>query len=264
MHGWEAEVMGTSHRTDLSGFAVRLQTYALKLAALYRISACAYDDDPPDHEVDEQSVRQAIAYCRVLWQNVAGLIDEDVAVTKESKELRRLKGIIGHGTTRSDALKLSKLRAKDFDQYVDTLVQSGEVTNEKRKASDVGIDRLRDTTVQWLAARNGHVAEPLEFPAVHLAAVPSSSLEFQGEPQEPGNYREPEGTTRSDPEHESPSSSTSLSLSNTPNESTRAPAKRKRGTASGELQAGDAGLADVDEVDVATFFAPPDDADPDR
>jgi hypothetical protein len=199
MHGWENEVTKTHHRNDLSGFAVRLQTYALKFAMLYRISACAYDDEDVDHELDEASVRQAIAYCRVLWANVVELIDDEIAITKDDKELRRLRGIIGGGMTRSQALKLSKLKARDFDQFLDTLVQSGVATREERKASDVGLDRIRDTTVTWLAVH--------QFPNGRAAAVP---LRFTGttrEPQEQGNSREPQGAELS-----SDSSSSSLSL----------------------------------------------------
>lgn len=159
MQGWEAEVTATSHRADLSGFAVRLQTYAVKLAILYRVSAVAYEDVADEHRVDEASVGQAIAYVRVLWTSVASLIDEKIAITKEAKELRRLVGIVGKGVTRSQALKLSKLKARDFDQYLDTLVQSGQVTQVRVPGSEVGLERSQDKLVNWIApvsaSRNG-------------------------------------------------------------------------------------------------------------
>lgn len=170
MLGWEAEVMKTPHRSDLSGFAVRLQTYALKLAMLYRASATAYEDDAEYSLVDVVSVEQAIAYVRHLWASVAGLIDEKIAITKEARELRRVLGIVGSGATRSQALKLSKLKARDFDQVVDTLVQSGELYRAKVHASDVGLERDRDKPLEWLSpqpvvSRNGHGDEDLTVPS---------------------------------------------------------------------------------------------------
>jgi hypothetical protein len=247
MQGWEAEVTQTSHRADLSGFAVRLQTYAVKLAMLYRVSAVAFEDVTDEHHVDAVSVTQAIAYCRVLWSSVASLIDEKIAITKEAKELRRLDGIIGKGTTRSQALKLSKLKARDFDQYLDTLVQGGDVRIVKVKASEVGLDRERDTTVTWLArsTMNGHAVHP-DMSRLRTTAVPSSSLEFPGEPEPEWNHSEPEGSESST---ESPSSSTSpLSLSH---DESRRPRGRGRAREGSEPQTPAAGrpVVDVDADD---------------
>jgi hypothetical protein len=214
IHSWEDEVTRTRHRSDLSGFAVRLQTYVLKFAMLYRVSATAFAEEPGAQLLDERSVAQAIAYCRVLWSNVAILIDDDIAVTKDAKELRRIRRIIGDGITRSDALKLSKLKARDFDQYLDALVQGGEVTNVRRRASEVGIDRARDSQVMWLSpmSRNGHAD-----PSSSLDVLSSSPTAVHPEPQgnaseaeETGNSSEIEGSELST---ESSSTSTSPSLS---------------------------------------------------
>jgi hypothetical protein len=198
--GWEEEVGKTSHRSDLSGFAVRLQTYALKFSILYRVSACVGRDDRDPSVVDELAVSQAIAYCRLLWTNVTGLIDDKIAITSDAKQLRRILGIIGSGTTRSDALRLAKIKARDFDQYLATLVGSGEVHMVKARRSELGIEGARDTMVQWLApgpepSANGH-HEPsgsLGFPAVPDLGVPSNSLAVTGEPQGSDNSRELEG-----------------------------------------------------------------------
>lgn len=215
MHGWEAEVGRTHHRSDLSGFAVRLQTYALKLAMVYRASTTVDADDASGAVLDELSVRQAIAYCRVLWANVSGLIDDDIAITREAKELRRIRGIIGEGITRSQALKLSKMKARDFDQYLETLVQGGEIVSTKARASEVGIERQRDSQVQWLTPvhRNGSNpgAAVLQFPGSRDDA---EGLEFTGIPSEPeGTAREGElqGTARANSLSESSSSSLSSS-----------------------------------------------------
>lgn len=217
--GWEAEVGGTHHPSDLSGFAVRLQTYALKFAMIYRLSA-VYREQGAAHLVDEAAVHAAIAYCRTLWSSVAGLIDDQIAITKDAKELRRVRAIVGSGITRSEALKLSKMRAREFDQLVGTLIEAGLVSQVKTKASEVGLDRQRDSVVTWLSpvltVGNGHHHGPgpgsLEFPSsstVPPLAVPSGSQEFRGEPEESGNSRELEGPS---PRSESPSSSTSTVL----------------------------------------------------
>lgn len=207
--GWEEEVGRTHHRSDLSGFAVRLQTYALKFAMLYRLSAVFGTKDVARfHLVDVAAVEQAIAYCRALWTSVAGLIDDDIAITKDARDLRRLKAIIGSGITRSDALKRAKLKARDFDAFLDTLVGSGEIQRVKARASELGIDRLRDTTVEWLAPGVGASSSSNGSLAGHDLAVPVTPSEPEGEPEEGWNPREPEG-----PDLSSGTLSTSLSPS---------------------------------------------------
>lgn len=246
--GWEDEVGRTNHRSDLSGFAVRLQSYALKFAMIYRASNTVGQDDRSDLVLDEQCVRQAIAYCRVLWANVAGLIDDEIATTREAKELRRLVSIIGAGVTRSDALKLSKMRARDFDDYLRALVDSGQVTSDKRRASEVGIDRLRDTTVQWLApvhhgSPNGRLAV-LQFPgSPDDYGSPGIPSELEGN----HNDGEPEELQGSDSLSGEPSSSTSLSLSIS-NESKNQRAGTRERTGTGELQAEGAGDDPLDQL----------------
>lgn len=194
MLGWEDEVTKTRHRSDLSGFAVRLQTYAVKFAMLYRVSATAFTDEPESFRLDQRSVTQAIAYCRVLWSSVARLIDDEIAVTRDAKELRRIRKLIGDGATRSDVLRLSKIKARDFDQYLDALVQGGEVVKVRARASEVGVDRARDTVLEWLApvSANGHSGSPSssDFPPAGVHG------EAQGNPSGTAteeNRSEPEG-----------------------------------------------------------------------
>ena len=209
MAGWEAEVGREHHASDLTGFAVRLQTYALKLSMLYRVSWCL-DSDEDDRVVDERSVSRAIAYCRVLWRNVTELVDERVAISREARELRRIRGIIGEGCTRSDALKRSKLKARDFDQYLDTLVQSGQVSSVSRKASEVGLERSKDRAIQWLSVLRDGASKVIQFPDPVSAgdALASLSVHANGEGTERTGNRE--GTER--PEPSTNLSLTSLSL----------------------------------------------------
>ncbi len=216
MAGWEDEVGRTHHRSDLSGFAVRLQTYALKFAMLYRASAVAGSDPEATREIDEASLRQAIAYCRVLWANVAALIDDDMAVTEAARELRRLRGIVGSGIARSEALRKSKLKVRDFDGYVATLVAGHEIVQERRKPSEIGLERQRDRELEWLApapSLNGHSGWKTTLGFSSESGSPDL-IQF------PGTEGEPEGTvTRNDNgngnsddlNRESSNSSTSLS-----------------------------------------------------
>lgn len=149
MSGWQAEVESVRHASDLTGFAVRLQTYALKFAMCFQASDAVMDGSPVD-VLGIDPMQRAIAYARLLWSNVAALVDEEIAIGRDAKELRRLKQLVGPGTTRSNLLRLSKLKARDFDEYLKTLVGSGELVQERRKASELGIERQRDTTFDWL------------------------------------------------------------------------------------------------------------------
>lgn len=179
MEGWEAEVTGSHHSTDLTGFAVRLQTYALKVAMIHQASLALTGEGPVD-EVHPPAMEAAIAYCRLLWRNVSALVDEEIAISREARELRRLRGMVGQGITRSELLRLSKMKARDFDQLLDTLVQSGEVALTRRRASEVGLAREKDRELQWVSPRLGsHTVR-----SVPLHSVP---------PEFPGTESEPNG-----------------------------------------------------------------------
>lgn len=146
---WQEEVESVRHASDLTGFAVRLQTYALKLSMSYQASSVMATGNPVD-VIDVDSIRSAIAYCRHLWENVASLVDEEIAIGKDARELRRMRHMVGGGITRSQLLKLSRLKARDFDEYLKTLVQSGELISESRLASELGLEREKDRRIEWL------------------------------------------------------------------------------------------------------------------
>lgn len=181
MQGWEDEVTGSHHSTDLTGFAVRLQTYALKVAMLHQASACL-DGRGTVEEITLPSMEAAIAYCRLLWRNVSALVDEEIAIGREAKELRRLRGMVGQGIARSELLRLSKMKARDFDQLLDTLVQSGEVSRRRVRASEIGLARERDKELEWVeprqtfayGSRNGSAT----VPAYGSLTVPGTEAEL--------------------------------------------------------------------------------------
>jgi hypothetical protein len=150
--GWEDEVTSSHHATDLTGFAVRLQIYVLKFAVIYRASTVVRDEPGSVVEIGIEPLRSAIAYCRVLWANVTALIDEEIAVSADAKQLRRIKRGIGAGITRSELLKVSKLAARDFDKYLDTLVQTGEVIRSKKLPDELGLERATNRPIEWVSA----------------------------------------------------------------------------------------------------------------
>lgn len=175
MSGWQSEVEGVRHASDLTGFAVRLQTYALKFAMCFQASS-AYAGDRKVDTIDVDAMSQAIAYARLLWANVAALVDEEIAIGKDAKELRRLKQLVGQGTTRSNLLRLSKMKARDFEEYIKTLVGSGELVQERRKASELGIERQKDRDIEWLRpGMFGRLGLPIQF----TDSVPLSSPPIQ-------------------------------------------------------------------------------------
>jgi len=148
MAGWQAEVESVRHASDLTGFAVRLQTYALKLAMSYQASQSLASGAPVEI-IETPAMGQAIAYCRHLWANVAALVDEEIAIGRDAKELRRIRRMVGAGVTRSTLLKLAKMPARDFDKYLDTLLQTGEVVRERVLASSLGLERVKDRHLDW-------------------------------------------------------------------------------------------------------------------
>lgn len=210
MDGWESEVTGSHHSTDLTGFAVRLQTYALKVAMLHQASVALTDEGPVD-EIALPAMDAAIAYCRLLWRNVSALVDEEIAIGREAKELRRLRGMVGQGIARSELLRLSKMKARDFDQLLDTLVQSGEVTRRRVRASEVGLARERDKELEWVEPRQGFAYGSrngsASVPDYGSLTVPGT----EGEPLESGTGNSSGNSTGPVPSTRTPLQFTSLS-----------------------------------------------------
>jgi len=213
MQGWETEATKSGHRADLSGFAVRLQTYAVKLSMLYRVSR-TYGDDLADHIVDVAAVTQAIAYCRLLLANVTSLLDDQIAITRDARELRRIRTIVGAGITKTEALRLAHMKARDFDQLLDTLVATRELYKWETRASEVGLQRQRDSKVMWLSPTPPPSANgSYDSLGTHYDSQAWDSLEVAGTHSEPVPIATRSELQGSDLSTESPYRSHSLSLS---------------------------------------------------
>jgi hypothetical protein len=48
------------------------------------------------------------------------------------------------------------MKAWSFDQNLNTLIQTGEVTSEERSATELGLDRERNGKIQWLSWGPNH------------------------------------------------------------------------------------------------------------
>jgi hypothetical protein len=172
-------------------------------------------------------VASAIAYCRLLWNNVVGLIDEKIAIGKDAKELRRIRGMVGSGISRSDLLKLTKLKKDDFNRYLETLVVTGELVVQRRMPSEVGLERSTNRQLQWIVparlskeylAQEQRLGDAARHLSVHRPGPESSNgslpPEFTGSESEvsTGTERRTESEAKgSDPLSESPLNSPSLS-----------------------------------------------------
>lgn len=149
-NAWEKRVEGDS-RSELLSFAVRLRTAVLKLAIVYHASACAFDDTLAPLVVDARAMEAAIAFCELVWVHVHRIFETDFASDKDQRAMRMIVEIIGRvGQTRSVALKKSKMKARDFEQYVETLEQSGVIVRSLLKASELGKQNVRNYRSEWL------------------------------------------------------------------------------------------------------------------
>lgn len=74
-----------------------------------------------------------MATLNYLLHDLQALLD-DLTWTKDGDQLQRLKGLVGTngGLDRSALLRKSKLRVKDFNDYLDTLLQGGELVSTRK------------------------------------------------------------------------------------------------------------------------------------
>ncbi|HVA76150.1 MAG TPA: DUF3987 domain-containing protein [Acidimicrobiales bacterium] len=170
---WEREITNGTKGQDLQAWAVRLRTYALKLAMIFRASSCAFAPPADATTIDATSMELAIAYCRFVWKNIVRLFDEDFADNKDARAMRMILEKIGRGCSRSHALNRSHMKASDFNQYLDTLVQGGKVVRQERSALELGYLRQRNKTIEWLSQGPDH-PERLLLAERQLAAIRES------------------------------------------------------------------------------------------
>jgi hypothetical protein len=155
----DAEAESGRHPSFLVGFLSRLQVYGLKLAMIYRVSACAFDRSANPLVVDAVAMKSAIAYCKLVWGNAIQLWTQDYAGTKEAQELRHVRdSVIEEGCARSVALRRSGMKSYTFTQNLNTLIETGEIASEEKSAAELGLVRERDKKTQWLSWGDNHPA----------------------------------------------------------------------------------------------------------
>lgn len=155
MFGWEAEAAQVAHSVDVSSFANRLQTAAVKLSMLYSLSGTAHDLSGVVH-VDDRSAERAIAYARQLYRSVTDLVDNRIATSRTHQVQRQIGRIAsGRGTSWSNLLRLMHMNARDLRPYVETMVETGDLVREERTPGEVGIERQRQRPMEWLRAATG-------------------------------------------------------------------------------------------------------------
>jgi len=142
----QAEIDNGNHPGYLVGFLNRLQTYGLKLAMIYRASACAFDPSANALIVDAEAQKAAIAYCDLIWQNTVALFENEWADSKEARELQHVEESIGRGCFWTEALRRTHMRAMTFRPLVETLIESERIEVEDR----VQEGRERNRTAKWL------------------------------------------------------------------------------------------------------------------
>lgn len=161
MYGWEAEASQVAHSVDVSSFANRLQTAAVKLSILYSLSTEADVVGVNVVRVGPEAVTRAITYARLLYRNVTSLVDEQIATSRTHQVQRQIQRIArGKGTSWSTLLRLMHMNARELRPYVETMVETGELVREERTPGEVGLERQRQRPMEWLttastSSRNG-------------------------------------------------------------------------------------------------------------
>lgn len=154
--GWldklNSEIENGNHPQYMVGFLNRLQTYGLKLAMIYRASACAFDSSANPLIVDAEAQRAAISYCDLIWQNTIHLFENEWADSKEARELQRVEEAIGRGCWWTEALRRTHIKAMTFRPLVETLIESERILVDDM----VQTGRERNRTAKWLSPGPNH------------------------------------------------------------------------------------------------------------
>jgi hypothetical protein len=163
-HAWEEFVReltkveeSGSHATNLLSFFPRYQTYARKLAMLYRMSACAFDSKANPLIIDLTAMQAAIAYVRLCWKNTTHMFENEWAGTKEAKELRQVSERIPKGGIwQTEVMRGLHMKKFLFSQCLETLLETEEIVREPRLPSDLGLVRERGVKANWLSRGPKH------------------------------------------------------------------------------------------------------------
>lgn len=137
---FESEVNEHGLPSVLQGFYIRLGMCVLKFACLYQIAMS------PDHPaITEEAMRYAISLGNYLKGHIASLVTDGLTVTKDGRELLGVKEVIAAepGIDRSTLIRRTRLKSRNLDALVQTLIESGEVAcSVERVESGAGRPKL--------------------------------------------------------------------------------------------------------------------------
>lgn len=120
----------------LSGFYARLADYTLKVAIIYEASSSG------SLSISAESLQQAIALIEFLKRNIVMLVNEDLALSPEAAERRKVLSLIPYSPehiTRANLIRYSRLSSGKLDEHLRTIMGTEEVESmsvgEGRKKS---------------------------------------------------------------------------------------------------------------------------------
>lgn len=122
----EARGESDAHPSYLRGLLDRHQVYGLKLAMVYRASACAFDRSLDPLTIDEAAMKAAIAYCELAWKHTVQLFEEDWAGTKEARILQDIedKVPVPYGVPQTELMRKMRMKARELHDYLNTHIES--------------------------------------------------------------------------------------------------------------------------------------------
>lgn len=127
LHAHETGVNEQGYGDGVQGFFTRLGAYCLKFAMLYNLALGG------ETTISAEAMDYAIRLTTYLRSRVESLITNDLAVTPEARELKRVLTIIKEhpGCTKTEALRLCKIKVNHFNELLETLDQAGLIVAER-------------------------------------------------------------------------------------------------------------------------------------
>lgn len=133
LDAWGEELQGHQDEDDPAEFAKRGQEQVAKLALCIQAS-----QGPQElRALHPKAVTQAIALWKELWRDGKRLAKELGSDSADASEMDRVLGIIGDRPRirRSDLLKKTKMLRKKLDPIMETLIESGQVGEEREDST---------------------------------------------------------------------------------------------------------------------------------
>jgi hypothetical protein len=117
---------------EMSGFISRMGNHTLKIATLLLLSQMGPAEK---YEMDSVNISMAMTIMDYLLERLQELSQTTLTTSKTEHDMQKLLGKIRKdgGISHRDLLKQSHMKAREFETYISTLVQRGEVKSLQRK-----------------------------------------------------------------------------------------------------------------------------------